>query len=659
MVPLENQPRSPPLRASGEMPTCRATLSKGAPARSWSSTLFASSGVRTAICRQWTASGSSNSALCASYQARVSAAEARSARVCSATYFSARRRSRVSSESCSGLRPARARCSPHAAPLLRVSSASASVARCTSASLTDSPAAFARCSTSARSISASSTALACLGTSCGATFASPLSSDPSRIRSSSTWTRLTGMGEPFTVAAARGGAGAGGGARRQACTSAKRPTASSAPLPPRSSPAATRGPGGMPVLVSADLRRCRRRRLLRRRGGHRRKRLRGRVDVDARLCRRSRRLRRRLHLDLLQLLLVEGDLGALAQLLHPLVVIPAPALARHPLPDRLLALIEGAAQRHRLHLELHHLDAGGRVQRPRLVAWILQVERSLGQLRIVGLRELVLGEEAQIAAHRRRERVLALFHGDALEGIHLPLLLARVDLFQQRRCVLARLGALLGVGGRQEEVQHARALGLHELVDVRLVELLQLLLRNVDPRQLGVELVLDQLLDHRPLHLLADSRALVVALADRLLREQLVADHVLQELLLALERAVAGAQEGTGLVQPLADLVGGDDLIAHPGDGGARLLALLAGGGGGEGDAQDAGKTGVHAADPSQGDRGEIPDETGHGKDLVPLPCSGAQLPDKLAGSLQDVRLPVHASHQLHSRGEAVSPLSL
>jgi len=54
--------------------------------------------------------------------------------------------------------------------------------------------------------------------------------------------------------------------------------------------------------------------------------------------------------------------------------------------------------------------------------------------------------------------------------------------------------------------------------------------------------------------------------------------NVLQELLLALERAVAGAQEGTGLVQPLADLVGGDDLIAHLGDGGTRLVALLAAG---------------------------------------------------------------------------------
>jgi methylmalonyl-CoA mutase N-terminal domain/subunit len=48
-VPFENHPRSPPVRASGDVPAWRATLSKAAPARSWSRTLFASSGVRTAI----------------------------------------------------------------------------------------------------------------------------------------------------------------------------------------------------------------------------------------------------------------------------------------------------------------------------------------------------------------------------------------------------------------------------------------------------------------------------------------------------------------------------------------------------------------------------------------------------------------------------------
>ena len=63
MVALGNQPRSPPLLPSGEVLTCRASLSKATPARSWSSTLFASSGVRTTICRQCTASGSSNALL--------------------------------------------------------------------------------------------------------------------------------------------------------------------------------------------------------------------------------------------------------------------------------------------------------------------------------------------------------------------------------------------------------------------------------------------------------------------------------------------------------------------------------------------------------------------------------------------------------------------
>ena len=182
--------------------------------------------------RQWTASGSSNSALWVSYQARVSAGEARSARVCSATYFSASNRSRVSSESCSGLSPARARCSPQEVPLLRVSSASASVARWISASLTVIPAFFARCTTIARSISASSTARASLGTSCGKTFASP-SSPPLRIRSSSIWTRVTGMAAPFTTAAERGGAAAGEAARLQPCATTKRPSAIVAHRPPR------------------------------------------------------------------------------------------------------------------------------------------------------------------------------------------------------------------------------------------------------------------------------------------------------------------------------------------------------------------------------------------------------------------------------------------
>src|SRR5439155_5972182 len=450
-------------------------------------------------------------------------------------------------------------CSPQAAPPWRVSSASASVARWTAASVTANPAAFARWRMMVRSTSASRSARASRGTSCGATFAW-LSSEPRRMRSSSAWTRVTAMGAPFTTAAARGGGGAFGLERLHPATE-------------RTSPSATSANGmalcirRLPSLLPADVRRGRRRRLLPRRRGRRSRRdcLGYRMAAgDARRTRR-RRLGSGVQLDLGQLLVVDGDLGALAQALHPFVVVAAAPFPRHPLPDRFLALLGGAVHRHRLHLQLHQLHAGGRIDGPGLVAGVLQLERGVGELGVVGLAELVPGEEAEISSHRRRERILALLHRGALEGVHFTLLLAGVDVLEQRGGLLARYGPLFRVLRRQEDMEDARPLRLDEVVEVRLVEFLQLLVGNVGAGELRIELVLDQLLDHRSLHLVAHGRALVVALPDRLLGEQLVADQVLEELLLPLDRAVARAKEGTGFVQPLPDFFGSDLFVSDLG----------------------------------------------------------------------------------------------
>src|SRR5207237_6348983 len=176
--------------------------------------------------------------------------------------------------------------------------------------------------------------------------------------------------------------------------------------------------------------------------------------------------------------------------------------------------------------------------------------------------QLVLGEEAQIAAQRSGGRVLALLDRGALERVHLALLLTGVDVLEQDSRLLLRFRALPGVFRGQEDVKHARPLRLYEIVQVRVVELLQLLLGDVGAGELRVELVLDELLDHRPFRLLAHRRALVVSLPAGLLREQLVADHVLEEFLLALDRVVARPQEGAGLVESLANLLDADPLVA-------------------------------------------------------------------------------------------------
>jgi len=118
---------------------------------------------------------------------------------------------------------------------------------------------------------------------------------------------------------------------------------------------------------------------------------------------------------------------------------------------------------------------------------------------------------------------------------------------------------------------------------VRVVVALQLAVRDVVAGKLFVELLLDQLLDHRALDLLADGGRLVEALPLGFLGEQLVADEALEELLLALDRVVAGAQEGARLVEALLELVGRDGIIADLGDDGAVLAVALASGDGGNG----------------------------------------------------------------------------
>ena len=113
---------------------------------------------------------------------------------------------------------------------------------------------------------------------------------------------------------------------------------------------------------------------------------------------------------------------------------------------------------------------------------------------------------------------------------------------------------------------------------MRLVILLQIGLADVGPGQLLVELLVDQLLDHRALDLLADGGTVRKAEPLRFLRQQLVLDHVVEELLLALQRVVAGAEEGAGLVETLFQFVGGDGLAAYAGDHRAGLALAVAAG---------------------------------------------------------------------------------
>src|SRR5207244_1520159 len=187
----------------------------------------------------------------------------------------------------------------------------------------------------------------------------------------------------------------------------------------------------------------------------------------------------------------------------------------------------------------------------------------------------------QVAAHRSGKRVLALLDRRRLESVHLPLLLAGLDILEQRRPLGLRLRLLLRVFGGEEDVVDARALRLDVVVQVRVVEGLQLAVGDVRAAHLLVELLLDQLLDHRPLGRVAHRGRLVEAFALRLLREKLVADERLEELLLAIERAVAGPQGRALLVDAPLELVRGHPLVADVGGGraGSRTTAGCGGGG--------------------------------------------------------------------------------
>ena len=192
------------------------------------------------------------------------------------------------------------------------------------------------------------------------------------------------------------------------------------------------------------------------------------------------------------------------------------------------------------------------------------------------LRELVLAQETQVSAHRRRERILALLHRRGLERVRLALLLARLDVLHQRHTPRLRLRLLLRVLRGEEDVIDARALRLHVVVDVRLIERVEVRIRDVRARRLLVELLTDQLLDHGALERIAHRRRLVETLPLRLLREQLVPHQRFEQLLLPLDRVVAGAQERALLVHPPLELVRRDHLVADVRDHGTAM-PLLAG----------------------------------------------------------------------------------
>ena len=111
-----------------------------------------------------------------------------------------------------------------------------------------------------------------------------------------------------------------------------------------------------------------------------------------------------------------------------------------------------------------------------------------------------------------------------------------------------------------------------ELVLVLVVVLLQLGLGQLLGGARVLEGPLDQLLDHdlpeRQLHL----GVLVEPLPLRLLGQHLEADQVVEELLLPLQRRVAGADEGRLLIEAGLELIGGDGDVLAGGDGRAGLL---------------------------------------------------------------------------------------
>src|SRR6266568_1565065 len=320
------------------------------------------------------------------------------------------------------------------------------------------------------------------------------------------------------------------------------------------------------------------------------------------------RLDRRLgDLDRLEGLVVDGDLGRLAEALQPLVELLRLLVARELGGDLALHLVEGPVHLGLLARELEEEDARRRLDDAGGLAG-LERERGVRDRLAVRLLELLLRPELEVAADLLRRRVLGDRRHLRVEGERVVLLLLGLDLLER---LLRERDLLRAVGRAGRRVQDDRldphlagadVLGLVVLVVLRGVRLGHV---RAGVR-IRLELLLDELLHHDLAQRRADVRILVEPLALGLGGEHLLADEVVEELLLPLERRVARPDEGRLLVEPGLELVGGDEDAVALGDGHARLLAAglgLAGRGGDREKADD--------------------EETTHGEELLRLRGEG------------------------------------
>src|SRR6266568_3727664 len=325
----------------------------------------------------------------------------------------------------------------------------------------------------------------------------------------------------------------------------------------------------------------------------------------------GRRVRRRAgrlgDLDRLEGLVVDGDLGRLAEALQPLVELLRLLVARELGGDLALHLVEGPVHLGLLARELEEEDARRRLDDAGGLAG-LERERGVRDRLAVRLLELLLRPELEVAADLLRRRVLGDRRHLRVEGERVVLLLLGLDLLER---LLRERDLLRAVGRAGRRVQDDRldphlagadVLGLVVLVVLRGVRLGHV---RAGVR-IRLELLLDELLHHDLAQRRADVRILVEPLALGLGGEHLLLDEVVEELLLPLERRVARPDEGRLLVEPALELVGGDEDAVALGDGHARLLAAglgLAGRGGDREKADD--------------------EETTHGEELLRLRGEG------------------------------------
>src|SRR6266496_324979 len=261
---------------------------------------------------------------------------------------------------------------------------------------------------------------------------------------------------------------------------------------------------------------------------------------------------------LLELGVVHLDVGVGAQLLHELVEVLRLLLAVQPGRDLRLHLVEPAA-----HLDLAPEDAD-----------------EMEAVRLLDHR----GSGLVVAALVLRRGVVGRGAGERGEGVRVLLLLD-----EELREELLRLDRLLRALGRarlglHEDVRRVHAGGPVELVGVLVVVLLHVGLGDAGRGALVLEEALVVLRDHHLLHREEDVGVVREAFLLGRLREQLEPQHVVEELLLAVEVLEARADHGRLLVEARLELVRRHGDAAALGDDGALLAGGLAAGEGGDED---------------------------------------------------------------------------